>query len=249
MRATEQSGNWGVNFGRRSPRLGGQNCTPKHILICPPVSLLVSTARIAADRIAVGGQDCSPEASGAHTGDISVEMLKDAGAGAVIVGHSERRQHHGETDAIVSRKALAARRAGLLAVLCVGETQEQHANDAALSVCGDQIVASVPLGMNASGLAIGYEPLSAIGSGQIPTSQETVQMHAHIRRCLIEHLGAECKKVSILYCGSVKPPNGHAILALPEVGSGLVGGASLQSEEFAAIFTSAPQEVLAIAGE
>ena len=219
------------------------------ILICPPASLLAAAARTAAGRIAVGGQDCSPEVSGAHTGDISAEMLKDAGAGAVIIGHSERRQHHGETDSLVSRKALAARRAGLLAVLCVGETQEQHASGAALSICGDQIVASVPLGMSASGLAIGYEPLWAIGSGQIPTSQEIVQMHAHIRRCLVQHLGAEGKNVRILYGGSVKPSNARAILALPEVGSGLVGGASLQSEEFAAIFTSAPQEVLAIAGE
>jgi triosephosphate isomerase len=219
------------------------------ILICGAASLLAAAARIAAGRIAVGGQDCCPEASGAHCGDISAEMLKDAGAGAVIVGHSERRQHHGETDALVSRKALAARRAGLLAVLCVGETQKQHASGAALSICGDQIVASVPLGMNASRLAIGYEPLWAIGSGQIPTSQESVQMHAHIRRCLVEHLGAEGKNVRILYGGSVKPSNARAILALPEVGGALVGGASLKSGEFAAIFASAPQEVSAIAGE
>lgn len=219
------------------------------ILICPPASLLAAAARTAAGRIAVGGQDCSPEASGAHTGDISAEMLKDAGAGAVIVGHSERRQHHGETDALVSRKALAARRAGLLAVLCVGETQKQHASGAALSICGDQIVASVPQGMNASGLAIGYEPLWAIGSGQIPTSQEIVHMHAHIRRCLVEHLGAEGKNVRILYGGSVKPSNARAILALPEVGGALVGGASLKSEEFAAIFASAPQEGATIAAE
>jgi triosephosphate isomerase len=219
------------------------------ILICPPASLLAAAARTAAGRIAVGGQDCSPEVSGAHTGDISAEMLKDAGAGAVIVGHSERRQHHGETDALVSRKALAARRAGLLAVLCVGETQKQHASGAALSICGDQIVASVPQGMNASGLAIGYEPLWAIGSGQIPTSQEIVHMHAHIRRCLVEHLGAEGKNVRILYGGSVKPSNARAILALPEVGGALVGGASLKSEEFAAIFASAPQEGATIAAE
>jgi len=219
------------------------------ILICPPASLLAAAARIAADRIAVGGQDCSPEASGAHTGDISAEMLKDAGAGAVIVGHSERRQHHGETDALVFSKALAARRAGLLAVICVGETQEQHASGAALSICGDQIVASVPLGMRAFGLAIGYEPLWAIGSGQMPTSQEIVQMHAHIRRRLVEHLGAEGKNVRILYGGSVKPSNARAILALPEVGGALVGGASLKSAEFAAILACAPQEGATIAAE
>ena len=211
------------------------------ILICPPASLLAAAAQTAASRIAVGGQDCHPEPSGAHTGDVSAEMLKDAGASAVIVGHSERRQHHGETDALVARKALAARRAGLLAILCVGETQQQRASGAALSICGDQIVASVPLGMTASELVIGYEPLWAIGSGKIPASQEIVHMHAHIRRCLVEHLGAEGKSVHILYGGSANPSNARAILALPEVGGALVGGANLKSEEFAAIFASAPK--------
>ena len=212
------------------------------ILICPPTSLLAAAARVAAGRIAIGGQDCHPEASGAHTGDISAEMLKDAGAGAVIVGHSERRQHHGETDAVVSRKAQAARRAGLLAILCVGETLQQRAGGAALSTCGDQIVQSVPHGISGSELVIGYEPLWAIGSGEMPASQEIILMHAHIRRCLEEHLGSEGRKVRILYGGSVKPSNARAILALPEVGGALVGGASLKSEEFAAIFASAPQE-------
>ncbi len=167
------------------------------ILICPPASLLAAAARTAGGLIAVGGQDCHPEASGAHSGDVSAEMLKDAGASAVV-GHSERRQHHGETDALVARKALAARRAGLIAILCVGEAQQQRASGAALSICGGQIVASVPIGMTASALAIGYEPLWAIGSGQIPTSQEIVHTHAHIRRCLVEHLGAEGKSVRIL---------------------------------------------------
>ena len=120
---------------------------------------------------------------------------------------------------------------------------------AALSICGDQIVASVPIGMTASALAIGYEPLWAIGSGKMPTSQEIVQMHAHIRRCLVEHLGAEGRSVRILYGGSVKPSNARAILALPEVGGALVGGASLKSEEFAAIFASAPAESGTIAAE
>ena len=211
------------------------------ILICPPAGLLAAAAQTAAGRIAVGGQDCHPEPSGAHTGDVSAEMLKDAGASAVIVGHSERRQHHGETDALVARKALAARRAGLLAILCVGETQQQRASGAALSICGDQIVASVPVGMTASELAIGYEPLWAIGSGKIPTSQEIVHMHAHIRRCLIEYLGAQGKSVRILYGGSVNPSNARAILALPEVGGALVGAASLKSEEFAVIIASAPE--------
>jgi triosephosphate isomerase len=210
------------------------------ILICPPASLLAAAARMASGRICVGGQDCHPEASGAHTGDVSAEMLKDAGASAVIVGHSERRQHHGETDALVARKALAARRAGLLAILCVGETQQQRMSGAALTICGGQIRASVPNGMTASALAIGYEPLWAIGSGQMPTSEEIVNMHAHIRHCLVEHLGAEGKTVRILYGGSLEPANARSILALPEVGGALVGGASLKSEEFAAIIASVP---------
>jgi triosephosphate isomerase len=198
---------------------------PPHadILICLPASLLAAAARTAAGRIAVGGQDCHPEASGAHTGDVSAEMLKDAGASAVIVGHSERRQHHAETDALVARKARAAKRAGLLAIVCVGETQEQRANGAALTTCGGQIRASVPVGMTASALAIAYEPLWAIGSAQIPTSDEIVHMHAHIRQCLVEHLGADGKNVRILYGGSVKPSNARTILALPEVGGALVG--------------------------
>ena len=151
--------------------------------------------------------------------------------------------------ALVARKALAARRAGLIAILCVGETQQQRASGAALSICGGQIVASVPIDMTGSALAIDYEPLWVIGSGQIPTSQEIVHMHAHIRRCLVEHLGAEGKCVRILYGGSVKPSNARTILALPEVGGALVGDASLKSEEFSAIFASAPAEGATMAAE
>jgi triosephosphate isomerase (TIM) len=219
--------------------LGARAQPHADIIICPPATLLAAAARTADGRIAVGGQNCHTEVSGAHTGDISAEMLKDAGASAVIVGHSERRQRHGETDAIVASKALAARRAGLLAIVCVGETRQQRLSGAALSICGEQIAASVPAGMPASALAIGYEPLWAIGSGQMPTSQEIVQMHAHVRRCLVDHLGADGERVRILYGGSVKPSNARAILSLPEVGGALVGGASLKSAEFAAIFASA----------
>ena len=163
-------------------------------------------------------------------------MLKDAGASAVIVGHSERRQHHGETDAIVAAKAKAARRAGLLAIICIGETKSQRLDGKALSVCGDQIAGSVPDGMTASAVAIGYEPLWAIGTGHMPTSEEIAEMHAHIRQCLVARLGTEGKKVRILYGGSVKPSNARDILALPEVGGALVGGASLKAADFEAIF-------------
>ncbi len=237
------AGNWKMHG--MAPKLGdieaiaaSAKATPPaaDILICLPATLIARAAQTAAGRIAVGGEDCSKEVAGAFTGDLSAEMLKDAGASAVIVGHSERRQHHGETDAIVQAKAEAARRAGLMAVICIGETNAQRLAGDALSVCGDQIAGSVPERMLSSGMAIGYEPLWAIGSGHMPTSAQITEVHAHIRACLVARLGAEGKKVRILYGGSVKPSNAHAILALPEVGGVLVGGASLEATDFEAIF-------------
>jgi len=206
------------------------------ILICLPATLIARAVQTAGGRIAIGGEDCSTEIAGAFTGDISAEMLKDAGASAVIVGHSERRQHHGETDAIVAAKARAAQRAGLLAIICIGETKSQRLDGKALSVCGDQIAGSVPDNMTASAVTIGYEPLWAIGSGHMPTSEEIAEMHAHIRQCLAVRLGTEGKEVRILYGGSVKPSNARDILALPEVGGALVGGASLKAADFEGIF-------------
>ena len=206
------------------------------ILICLPATLIARAAQTAAGRIAIGGEDCSPGSAGAFTGDLSAEMLKDAGASAVIVGHSERRQHHSETNAIVSAKAEAARRAGLLAIICIGETKAQRLAGKALSVCGAQIAGSVPEGMASSNTAVGYEPLWAIGSGHMPTPAEIVEVHAHIRACLVARLGAEGQRVRILYGGSVTPSNARAILALPEVGGVLVGGASLKAADFEAIF-------------
>ena len=210
------------------------------VLICLPATLVARAVQTAAGRIAIGGEDCSTEIAGAFTGDLSAEMLKDAGASAVIVGHSERRQHHGETDAIVAAKAIAARRAGLLAIICIGETHAQRLAGNALSVCGDQIAGSVPEGMTSFGMAIGYEPLWAIGSGHMPTPAEIIEVHAQIRQCLIVRLGAEGQKVRILYGGSVKPPNARTILALPEVGGVLVGGASLKAADFERIFRAIP---------
>ena len=206
------------------------------VLICPPATLIARAVQTAADHIAIGGQDCHSEIAGAFTGDISAEMLKDAGATAVIVGHSERRQQHAETDAIVAAKAKAARRAGLLAVICIGETQSQRLSGKALSVCGDQIGGSIPDGMTSSAMAIGYEPLWAIGNGHMPTSEEITEMHAHIRRCLVARFAGQGNEVRILYGGSVKPSNAREILALPEVGGALVGGASLKAVDFEAIF-------------
>jgi triosephosphate isomerase len=175
------------------------------VLVCPPATLIREVARMVEGRFEIGGQDCHSDVSGAHTGDISAEMLRDAGASAVLVGHSERRQNHGETDALVSAKASAARRAGLLAIVCVGETAAERSSADALSVIRGQIVESVPAGTKASKLAIGYEPLWAIGSGCVPTNAQIVEMHAHIRNVLVTHLGEEAKVVRVLYGGSVKP--------------------------------------------
>jgi len=206
------------------------------VVICLPATLIERSARIAAGRIGIGGEDCHEEIDGPFTGDISAEMLKDAGASAVIVGHSERRQNHGETDAIVLTKAKAARRAELLAIICIGETTSQRGDGNALSVCGEQIEGSVPKDATSSSVVIGYEPLWAIGTGHMPTPQEITEMHAHIRQCLGARLGAQGDKVRILYGGSVKPSNARDILVLPEVGGALVGGASLKATDFESIF-------------
>jgi len=203
------------------------------VLICPPATLVARAVQTAAGRIAVGGQDCHTDTAGAFTGDISADMLKDAGASAVILGHSERRQHHGETDAMVAAKANAASRAGLLAIICIGETEAQRRDGKALGVCGDQITGSVPHGV--ASVAIAYEPLWAIGSGCTPTPKEITQMHAHIRQCLAARLGADGLTVRILYGGSVNPTNAREVLALPEVAGALVGGASLKAADFDAI--------------
>jgi triosephosphate isomerase len=211
------------------------------ILVCLPPTLVERAVQIADGRIAIGGENCAADASGPFTGDVSAEMLRDAGASAVIVGHSERRRLHGETDIIVAAKAKAAHRAGLLAVICIGETLAQRASGNALKTCGDQLTGSTPGGIEGSEIAVGYEPLWAIGSGHMPTSDEICEMHAHIRQCLAELLGSDGKLVRILYGGSVKPDNAATILAIPEVGGALVGGASLDAADFEAIFRAAPQ--------
>jgi triosephosphate isomerase len=239
------AGNWKMHG--MAPQLGeieavaaSAKATPPSadLLICLPATLIERAVRTADGRIAIGGEDCSKEIAGPFTGDLSAEMLKDAGASAVIVGHSERRQHHGETGAIVSAKAEAAKRAGLLAIICIGETNAQRLARNALSVVGDQIAGSVPEVMISSGTVIAYEPLWAIGSGHMPTPEEIMEMHAYVRERLVARLGAQGKQVRILYGGSVEPSNARAILALPEVGGVLVGGASLKAADFEAIFRS-----------
>jgi triosephosphate isomerase len=210
------------------------------VLICPPATLISRAVNAAAGQIAIGGQNCASEISGAHTGDMSAEMLKDAGAGWVIVGHSERRQHHGETDSMVAAKAQAAWRAGLLAIICIGETDAQRRAGNAFTVCADQIKGSVPDGITAIGNAIGYEPLWAIGSGHIPALEEIAQVHSHIRQCLVSRWGEQGRTVRILYGGSVNGTNAREVLGVPEVGGALVGGASLKATDFEAIVRAVP---------
>lgn len=208
------------------------------VLVCLPATLIARAALLVAGRLTIGGQDCHSEVTGAFTGDISAEMLKDAGASAVIVGHSERRQHHGETDAMVAAKTTAAWRAGLMPIICIGETLAQREAGQALAVCAEQLAGSTPADPGAATAVIGYEPLWAIGNGRIPSPEEIVEVHLHIRECLVARWGEAGKGVRILYGGSVNPANAREILALPEVGGALVGGESLEARHFEAIFRS-----------
>jgi triosephosphate isomerase (TIM) len=205
------------------------------MLLCPPATLIARLADVAkGSALLVGGQDCHANASGAHTGDISAAMLADAGAGHVILGHSERRADHGETDAMVHAKALAARAAGLVAIVCIGETEAQRDAGATLDVIAGQM-ASVPVDSTAAGLVIAYEPVWAIGTGRTPTLEQIAEVHAFLRARLTERIGAEAAGVRLLYGGSVKPSNAAEIFAVPHVDGALVGGASLKAADFGAI--------------
>ena len=204
------------------------------ILVCPPFTLVAGfAARAQGTRVAVGGQDCHAKASGAHTGDVAAEMLADAHATAVIVGHSERRQDHHETDAEVCAKARAARRAGLLPIVCVGETRAERDAGAARDVVGRQLAGSLPDG--AGDFVVAFEPVWAIGSGRTPTSKDVADMHGFIRGQLAARFGGFSETVRILYGGSVKASNARELLAIDNVDGVLVGGASLIAEDFLAI--------------
>lgn len=204
------------------------------ILICPPATLLSRAADIAGP-VAIGGQDCHANETGAHTGDVSAEMLRDAGATYVIVGHSERRTDHGEDDAAVQAKSRAAIDAGLTAIICVGETLQEREAGQTLDVVGAQIAGSVPTDLNASQIVVAYEPVWAIGTGKVPTLDEIAEVHAFIRDKLkkIGVTGAET--VPLLYGGSVKPSNAAEIFAVGDVDGALVGGASLRADDFSGI--------------
>lgn len=209
------------------------------VVVCPPATLLSRMAETVADMaaetaLALGGQDCHANSSGAHTGDISAEMLADAGAAYVIVGHSERRTDHGESDSVVRDKTLAAWRAGLTAILCVGETQAERDAGKTLEVLAGQIAGSVPEGATAQNLVIAYEPVWAIGTGLTPTTDDVFSAHELIRSRLAGRV-ADAGAVRILYGGSVKPGNAAELMGLGHVDGALVGGASLKAADFLAI--------------
>lgn len=201
------------------------------VMVCPPATLLAGFAAAArGSRVAIGAQNCHTAVAGAYTGDISAEMLKDAGAQAVIVGHSERRHYHDETDPMVRDKALAARRAGLAAIICVGETRAERDVGHARAVVRTQLEGSLPDGT--PDFAIAYEPVWAIGSGVTPTPRDVADMHGFIRQMLSARYGEAAQQIRILYGGSVKPGNAAELLAVDNVDGALVGGASLKAEEF-----------------
>ena len=209
-------------------------------MICPPATLIRQFAdQLAGEAVAVGAQDCHASVSGAHTGDLGAEMLADAGASAVIVGHSERRADHGEGDAAVRAKAEAVWRAGLVAIICVGETEDQRRAGETLSVIGGQIAGSVPPGATAANTIIAYEPVWAIGSGLTPTTDDIAEVHASLREELNKIAGeGEAQSTKLLYGGSVKPGNAAELMAVANVDGALVGGASLKAEDFYGILAA-----------
>ncbi|HEX5211246.1 MAG TPA: triose-phosphate isomerase [Pseudolabrys sp.] len=233
------AGNWKMNGlavseGELTKIVNGAAGIKADLMVCPPATLIADFAAAArGSAVAIGGQDCHAEPAGAHTGDIAAEMLADAGATAVIVGHSERRTDHHESDAQVRAKALAAHRAGLTAIVCVGEQRSEREGGQTLAVIGRQLDGSLP--DRPSGLVIAYEPVWAIGTGLTPTPADVAEAHAFIRKQLGERYGADGAAVRILYGGSVKPSNARELLTIADVNGALVGGASLKAADFLAI--------------
>src|SRR5580700_10788195 len=243
------AGNWKMNGLRSSmaefeAMLAGASkvAAKADLLVCPPATLIAAfAAKLAGSKgLAIGGQDCHPKPSGAHTGDISAEMLADAGASAVIVGHSERRADHGEDDSLVRQKAEAAWRAGLTAIVCIGETQSQRDAGQTLDICRGQLLGSLPEGARADNLVVAYEPVWAIGTGLTPTAKDVEQIHQFIRQTLSARFSQEGARIRILYGGSVKPSNAAELMAVANVNGALVGGASLKAVDFLAIAAGCP---------
>ena len=243
------AGNWKMNGLRASSAefqamlAGAPGVAAKaDLLVCPPATLIAAFAEKArgSKTLAIGAQDCHPKASGAHTGDLSAEMLADAGASAIIVGHSERRADHGESDALVRQKTEAVWRAGLTAIVCIGETRQQRDAGQALDICRGQLDLSLPDQARADNLVVAYEPVWAIGTGLTPTVGDVQQIHKFIRDFLIARFNGEGARTRILYGGSVKPSNAAELMAVENVNGALVGGASLKAADFLAIAAGCP---------
>lgn len=242
------AGNWKMNASNEmaSGLIDGIKAGPPpsnvEMLVCPPFPYLgLAVASASGSTVHVGAQTCHPNVSGAHTGDVSAEMLKDTGCSHVIVGHSERRTDHGETDEQVMAQASAAIDAGLVAVICVGETEAERDAGSTLDVVASQIAGSTPSSSTSANTVIAYEPVWAIGTGRTPTTDEVQEVHAAIRSNIAAKLGQEAADgMRILYGGSMKPTNAQELLALADVDGGLIGGASLKAEDFVGIANAAP---------
>ena len=244
MRRKLAAGNWKMNgtaadLAEVAALMAANPAPTVDLLICPPATLLAQMNWAKQDHpLALGGQDCHPNPKGAHTGDISAAMLAGAGATHVILGHSERRADHAETDALVRAKTLAAHSAGLIAVICIGETLSQRETGATLSVVGTQLAGSTPDSATGANTVIAYEPVWAIGTGLVPTLAQIAEVHAQIRAALTARFGTDGANFRILYGGSVKPSNAAEIFGVPDVDGALVGGASLKSADFSPIIAA-----------
>lgn len=243
MRKPLIAGNWKMNGTTEfatdlaTAVAQGANDTPADVLVCPPHGLIAPVVHaVKNSSVAVGGQDCSPHESGAYTGDTSPALLADLGCGYAIVGHSERRVGHGETDAVVQSKAQSATAHGLIAVVCIGETEDEQQSGQTETVLKTQTLGSVPDNATADTVVIAYEPVWAIGTGKTPTADDVQRTHAFIRGVVADKWGADVANgMRILYGGSVKPTNANELLALPDVDGALVGGASLNADDFVGI--------------
>ena len=240
------AGNWKMNgLGPQLAEVASLATAHPHpacdVLLCPPATLIAQMAwkvQSLNAPILIGGQDCHPNPSGAHTGDISAAMLRDAGASHVILGHSERRADHAENDALIRAKAATALVTGLIAIICIGETEAQRDAGQTLAVLATQLAGSVPDAATPANAVIAYEPVWAIGTGRTPSLAEIAEVHADLRARLITRFGPQASEFRLLYGGSVKPSNAAEIFALPNVDGALVGGASLKAADFGAIIAA-----------
>jgi triosephosphate isomerase len=233
------AGNWKMNGTRASlSEVKAINAelddTDPAVVICPPVSLLIPACDIGG-KIGIGAQDCHMVSSGAHTGDISANQIADTGATYVIIGHSERRTDHGETSDMIKAKAQAAHKAGLIAIVCIGETLAEREAGETLNVLGQQMSGSIPDGATSQNTVIAYEPVWAIGTGLVPTLDQIDEAHRFMRAELLTTLGADAQNISLLYGGSVKGSNADDIFSVADVDGALVGGASLSAHDFVPI--------------